>query len=166
MSIQVGHVSQCSVVESLEGAYVSSADGTVTTNGLNTTRTLTASTTPPVTKYSSGRVTMSGGSGSLDLTSLPDVNGAAAQVTLTGLKPQEVIFRNLSTNANAITIAKGASNGYTGLGSSFTITLQPGDKFHWAGNDNSGVTDVGSGARIFDVTGTGSQVLEFLVVAG
>lgn len=167
MSIQVGCVNQISVLDTADGAYVSSGDNTTTVNGLNSTRTLTASTTPPVTKHSAGTLTLSSGSGTLDLTSLPDpVTGVAAVITLNGLKPQEAIFRNKSTNANAITIVKGASNGYTGFGSAFSVTLQPGDSWRFQGNDNSGVTDVGSGAKTLDVTGTGSQVLEFQIVGG
>lgn len=166
MSISVGYVSQVSVVETLEGQYVSSSDATVTTNGMNVTTTLTASTTPPATKYSSGRLTLSSGTGTLNLTSLPDANGVAAAVTFDGLKPQVAKFRNLSTNANAITIAKGASNGYTGFGSAFSMTLQPGDEWTFKGNDNSGVTDVSSTVKNLDITGTGSQVLEFSLVAG
>jgi hypothetical protein len=77
-----------------------------------------------------------------------------------------VKFKNKSTNANAITIAKGASNGYTGFGSAFSVTLQPGDEWTFKGNDNAGVTDVGSGAKTLDVSGTGAQVLQFHIVAG
>lgn len=165
MSIQVGYNSQASIVETLEGEYVGS-DSTVTTDGLNTTETLTAATDPPVTKYSAFQQALSGGAATIDLTSLPDSNGVAAMVTLTGLKPQVMKLRNLATNANAITIAKGASNGYTGFGASFSLALQPGDEITWKGNDNSGVTDVGSGARTLDITGTGAQVLEVLIVAG
>ena len=166
MSISVTYNSQATVVDTLGGGFIDSVDSTVTVNGMNATATLTASTTPPVTAYSAFSKTLSSGSGTIDLTSLPDNNGVAAAVTLNGLKPQVVKLRNKSTNANAITVAKGASNGYTGFGSAFSLTLQPGDEFLWKGNDNSGVTDVGSGAKTLDLTGTGSQVLEVEIIAG
>lgn len=166
MSLAVTYASQVSVTETIENVYVDGNNATVTVNGLNSSADLNASSTPPVTKESAGTLTLSSGSGTLDLTSLPDLNGVAAAVTLTGLKPQVVKLRNKSTNANAMTIAKGASNGYTGFGSAFSVTLQPGDEVLWKGNDNSGVTDVGSGARTLDVSGTGAQVLEFHIVAG
>ena len=164
MSITVSYNSQLTVVETLEGPYVSSSDSTVTTNGLNTTVERTASTTQPVTKYSAFLKALSGGTGTIDLTSLPDAGGNAGAVTFSGLKLQFVKFINPSTNANAITIAKGASNGHTGLGSSFSITLQPGGEYLWKGNDNT--TDVGGSDKTFDLSGTGSQSLQVELVAG
>lgn len=166
MSIAVTYNSQASIVETLEGEYISPGDPTVTTNGLNTTAGLTASTTPPVTKYSAFQKALSGGSGTIDLTSLPDANGVAAQVDFTGLKLQVVKLRNLATNANAITVEVGASNGHTLFGATWEITLQPGDEFLWKGNDNSGVPNVASNNKAIDISGTGSQILEVLLVAG
>jgi hypothetical protein len=165
MSISVSYISQHTITETVEGVNVGS-DATYNVTGLNETTTLTSSSTPPVTKYSSFRKTLSAGSGTIDLTSLPDYNGTAAAVTLTGLKPQLIIFRNLSTNANSIKVVAGASNGYDGFGSDFAITLQPGDSWRFRGNDNSGVTDIASGKKTFDLTGTSSQVLEVQIVAG
>lgn len=163
MSISVTYVSQATVVETLEGEYLGD-DNTVTTNGLNTSSTLTSSSTPPATAYSAGQQALSSGTATIDLTSLPDANGVAGQVTLTGLKLAVVKFRNLSSNANAITIAVGASNGCTALGSAFSITLQPGEEFTYLGKDVA--ADVSSTVKTFDLTGTGAQVLEFEFVAG
>lgn len=164
MSITVTYVSQATVVETLGGGYVSSADATVTTNGLNTTAELTASTTPPATKYSAGQKALSSGSGTIDLTSLPDSDGVAARVDFTGLKVQLAKLRNPSTNANNITVTEGASNGYELHGNAFTMLLRPGEEVTWKGAD--GAPDVASGARTIDLSGTGSQVLEFEFVAG
>lgn len=164
MSITVSYNSQLTVVETLEGPYVSSSDSTVTTNGLNTTVERTASTTQPVTKYSAFLKALAAGAATIDLTSLPDAGGNAGAVTFNGLKLQFAKFINPSTNANAITIAKGASDGHTGLGSSFSITLQPGSEFMWKGNDNS--ADVGSSDKTFDLSGTGTQALQVELVAG
>ena len=87
MSIAVTYNSQASIVETLEGEYISPGDPTVTTNGLNTTAGLTASTTPPVTKYSAFQKALSTGTGTIDLTSLTGANGATvatrADYTLT-----------------------------------------------------------------------------------
>lgn len=163
MAITVNYVSQLTVVEELSGEYLGD-DDTVTTNGLNTTEEFTASTAVPVSKYSAGQLTLSGGSGSIDLTSLPDANGVAGAVTFLGLKVNAYKFRNKSTNANNITIAEGASNGYPLHGASFTLTLRPGEELTYRGKDLG--TDVAAGDRILDVTGTGSQILEFELVAG
>lgn len=162
MSISVTYVSQLTVVETLEGQYVG-LDDTVTTDGLNTTTTLTASA-GPATKYSAGRLTLSSGSGSIDLTSLPDANGVAAAVTFSGLKVNAVKFRNLSTNANNMTLTEGASNGYELHGNAWTILLRPGEEYLWKGVD--GAADVSGSTKTIDVSGTGSQVLEFELVAG
>lgn len=164
MSISVNYVSQLTVVETLEGAYVGSGDNTVTTNGLNTSATLTSSTTPPATKYSAGTKALVAGAGTIDLTSLPDANGVAGAVTLTGLKLASVKFRNKSTNANPMTIAKGAANGCTALGSAFSITLQVGEEVTYLGKDLA--ADISGTDKTFDVTGTGTQTLEFEFVAG
>lgn len=163
MTISVAYISQVTVVETIGGAYVSPGDNTVTSL-MTTTASLASGTTPPATKYSLGALTMSSGAGTIDLTSLPNSDGVAATVTLTGLRLASVKLRNKSTNANAITIAKGASNGCTALGSAFSITLQVGEEMTVLAQNLA--TAVGSGARTFDVSGTGSQVLEYEFVAG
>jgi hypothetical protein len=166
MAIAVNYAIQASVIRTLSGAYVSSADAGYTVNGLNQSGSLSASTTPPVTKSSTFDKALVAGAATIDLTSLPDDDGNVGAVDFTGLKPQVVILTNKSTNANAITIAKGASNGYTGFGAAFSITLQPGDTVAFKGNDNAGVTDVASGARTLDLSGTGTQVLQVQLIAG
>ena len=174
MSISVSYVSQLTVVETLGGLYVhgehayapGTGDATVTTNGLNTTATLNASSTPPATKYSAGRLTLSGGAGTIDLTSLPDRNGVAAKVDLTGLKVSAYKLRSLSTNASNMIVGEGASNGYEVHGNGWTIRLTPGQEVVWKGVGAAGQPAVGSGAKTIDVTGTGSQVLEFEFVGG
>jgi hypothetical protein len=163
MSISVTYVSQATVVETLEGEFVGT-DDTVTTNGLNTSETLGAGSTPPATKYSAGSKALSSGSATIDLTSLPDANGTAGAVTLTGLKLAVAKFRNKSTNANAMTIVFGASNPCTSLGAAFNVTLQPGEELTYRGKDLA--ADIDSTHKTFDVTGTGAQVLEFEFVAG
>ncbi len=147
------------------GTYVSSADNTITLNGLNDSATYTASTSVPVTKATAFQVTMGGGTGSINLAALPGLT-ADEVIDATGLKLQMMKLRSLSTNANAITVAKGASTGY-GLpvaGTTWTVTISPGQSITFFGNDSA--PDVASGARVIDITGTGSQVLECEIVCG
>ncbi len=155
--------SRLTVTETFTGDYVSPGDNTVTINGLNETATYNASSAVPVTKVASFRVTLSSGLGSINLAALP---GATADETVvgTGLKPQLVKFRNLATNANTITIVEGASNGHALLGASFSITLAPGQSI-LAFLDEA-AQDVASGDRLLDITGTGSQILEVVIVLG
>ena len=164
MSISLAYAGKTTAIETLAGEFVDPSDATVTVNGTNTEQTLTASTTPPVTKQSSGTLALSAGAGTIDLTSLPDLNGVAAAVTFDGLKLATVRFVNPSTNANVMTIAKGASNGHTGLGAAFSIAIQPGAEFQWMGFNNG--ADVAAGDKTFDVTGTGAQELQYHLTAG
>jgi hypothetical protein len=84
-------------------------------------------------------------------------------VTLSGLTPFMILFQNPSANANAITIAEGASNGYSGLGASFKIVLQPGEECRIL---KQAASAVGSGSKTFDLTGTGAQALGVQIAAG
>lgn len=155
-------VSQLNVVSTFSG-YASPLDNTLTVSGMNESLTLTASTTPPVTKQTSFQQALSSGSATVNLAALPGLT-AEETVNLTGLKVQALKLRNLSTNANSITVAKGASNGHTLLGSSWTVTLQPGQSHLYY--FNNAAPTVASGDRTIDLTGTGAQVLEVQLVAG
>ena len=165
MSVSAAYALTCSVTETFTGPYVDPANPTAGFNGLNTSGTLNASSTVPATKHAADVCTMSGGTGSINLASLPGVT-AEETVNLTGLKVQLVLFRAKSTNANPITEAKGASNGYglNAAGTTFSIVLDPG-QVHFAYLGDT-APDVASGARVWDVTGTGAQVLEYQIVAG
>lgn len=165
MSIAVTVRTHITVVDTDAGVYISSDDATRTYDGMNTTSSYTASTTPPVTKFSAGTITLSSGTGSVNLAAL---SGRTADETVvgTGLKVQTVKLRNKSTNANAITIAEGASNGHPLLGAAFSIILQPSQSITFANEGVDTGTDIASGDRVWDVTGTGSQVLEYMIVMG
>lgn len=143
----------------------SSADNTILVNGLVESGTLTASSTVPATKHTYYTLTMSGGTGSIDLSSLPGSNSDETVVG-TGLKVQLIKFKAPVTNANIITVASGVSNGYgfDASGTAWTHTLSPGQSMCCSLIDLS--QDVASGDRIIDVTGTGSQTLEVHVVLG
>lgn len=150
----------------LTGPGLGSSNNQVTQTALNSQRTLTGTgnaSQPAITEAICGNLTLSGGSGTIDLGALTGLQGS---VNLTGLKVQVMKFINPSTNANKITITKGATNGY-GLGtdgSTFTVPLHPGGEFTYYCNE--GTPDVGSGAKTFDVTGSGSQVLQYAIHAG
>lgn len=164
MSIAVTYVSQVSIVETLEGEFISASDNTVTTNGMNRTEGLTGSTAVPVTKYSAFEKALSSGSGTIDLTSLPDANGTAGAVTGDGLKLQVAKFRNKSDNANSITITEGASNGYEMLGNAFTFILLPDQEITVYLDEKA--PNISSTTKNIDLSGTGAQVLEVTLVMG
>jgi hypothetical protein len=161
-TVTATYISQVTVVETFTGDFVGS-DNTVTVDGLNNTTVLTASTTVPVTKQAAFAKALSSGTGTIDLTALPGMT-ADETVNGTGLKVQVCKLANPAANANAITVAKGASSGYAMIGSSFTITLQPGQEHTFYLNDAA--PDIGSGAKNLDLTGTGTQALDVLFVMG
>lgn len=164
MSIEAAYVANLTVVETLETNVpaVSASDAGITHNGWNKSATLNASSTPPATKTAAFQKALSTGSGTIDLTALPGTNGAT--VDGTGLKVQAIKFANPAANANPITVAVGASNGYDLFGSAFSITLQPGQEALFYGNDAT--PDVGASDKTLDLTGTGSQALNVQVVLG
>lgn len=166
MTIAVDFESNLRTVATLTGVFVSSADATVTLNGLDENgTTYTASTSVPVTKVAAYEVTLSAGAATINLAALTGLTSEETVVG-TGLKVQFFKFKNKTTNANAMTITKGASNGWgpDATGASFTIPMSPGQSWTFSGAE-AGI-DIASGVRTIDVTGTGSQVLQIHVVMG
>jgi len=160
---------QCRVLTTMTGSFINSADNTVTEESLNTDWTgdsaKTSSTTPPVTKSAMTAKAMSGGAATIDLTAMAN-DSDGATVDFSGLKVCCLAIQNPSTNANKITVGKGASNGFC-LDSSETtwsISLDPGDGVQFLINEST--PDVASGKKTIDIAGTGSQVCNITVVAG
>jgi hypothetical protein len=165
VSLSVAYVSKITVVETLTGDFVDPANATVGFNGLDAAETLTGATTTPVTKHAEDSLALTAGAATINLAALPGKTPEEVVVG-TGLKVQFAKFVNPATNANKITVAKGASNGY-GLcasGDTWSHTLSPGQEVTFKGDDAA--PDVASGARTIDVTGTGSQVLDYVIVMG
>lgn len=147
---------------SLPGTSANSAGGnTITHNGLNLEMSL-PDTNVPMTAVQIIKKALSGGTGTVDLTSLTGTLGEA--VTLNGLKVQAVIFKNPTANANSITIGEGASNGHELLGNGWTVTIPSGAQLSLYIPE--GAPDVGSSAKTWDLSGTGSQYLLIGIAAG
>lgn len=121
-----------------------------------------SSSSVPVTDIVAIKKTMSGGAGTVDLTSLTGTLGES--VSLSGKKVQAVIFKNPAANADAITITDGASNGHELMGDGWKIILSPGQQFGWDGAEAS--QDVDGTHKTWDLSGTGAQYLQILIVAG
>lgn len=103
---------------------------------------------------------LSGGNLTVNLAAVVTNDGRT--VDFTSSKIQFIKLRNKSTNANAMVIANGASNGIDIFGATFSFTLQPGQAVMF--DLNNLCPTVASGDRTFDVTGTGSQILELEAV--
>ena len=165
-SVSLSYTGALTVTETLDPALVpdaADANRKITHNAYNTNGlSLSGSTTPPVSLCASFLKALSSGTGTIDLTALVGTNGVA--VDGTGLKVRAFKFINPATNANPITIAKGASNGYALAGSAFSVTLAPGQEIQAYLKD--GAPAIGSGAKTLDLTGTGTQALQCQVVLG
>ncbi len=154
---------QMQVTETFVEDFITT-DNTIQESAPGTSTSLNASTSPAATKYAAYEVNLSTGTLTLDMTALTGRNGGT--VTGNTLKLQMLMFRNKSTNANKMSVATGASNGYqldnaTDMG---LVYMAPGQAvfFDLAGASQT----VGSGHKTFDIVGTGSQTLQLFMVFG
>lgn len=153
------------VEETLDAAAVPSANAAqrkITHNAFNKSATLSGSTTPAVSDTANGTLTLTAGAGTIDLTAVIGTNGES--VDASAKKVVAVKFINPATNANSITIVEGGTNGHPTLGASFSVTLAPGQEIQ-AYLAAAG-TAVGASDLSIDVSGTGSQVLQYQFVFG
>jgi hypothetical protein len=163
MSLSLTFTPTITGTETLETNVAFASDAQILHTVSALSLSLNGSSSPPVSKISAFQKALSGGSGSIDFTALPQAGGGTQD--LTGLKPRFAILRNPSTNTGNITIADGASNGHNFFGDgSGQITLKPGQ---WAIHFFAGSADaVASGDRTIDLTGTGSEALDVYLVFG
>jgi len=143
----------------------SSVDGItapdVTHDKFNTVGTFSATTTIPVTEVFSDTVALVAAAKTLDFTALAGVNGT---IDATGLKLQFFLFRNPTGNS-AITIKDGASNGYNLFGdASGQVTIPAGGLCQFFGADL--LQDVAAADAEIDITGTGTESFDVLLVFG
>jgi hypothetical protein len=140
----------------------SSADAGQVVSPLDTLASLDATSTPAVTEGGTIQKAMVAGAGTVDLTSLTEISGRV--FSLSGLKPRTVKIVALAANAGDITIAKGASNGYTGFGAAFSETLKPGgETVKYLGSSG---TAVAGGVKTLDLSGTGTDGVQISISAG
>jgi len=123
---------------------------------------MTPSTTPPASEVWSDQPALVAGVFTLDLTSLVGSNLAAKDFT--GLKVQIFQFSNPESNANNITITPGVSNDYDLMGAGMSNTLAPGDMMLLILNGSGPV--VGASDAELDFLGTGTEVMDLMIVAG
>ena len=168
-------VQKCTIRSGIETFVSQVASGAVNTNvglnkilydGFDDKTVLTTATTPDVDTTAYLEATLSGGALTVDLTSLVCLD--TTTVNLNGKKVRSIKFRAKSTSTGAFTIAKGASNGYTGFGSAFSVVLEAATtggswvQYYTAGTG----TAVSGTVKTLDITGTGSQVLLIAIAAG
>lgn len=142
---------------SAEQPFIDSSDPSLQ-SGVNASAAFSGST---ITVTASLQKALSGGAVTLDLTSLTSVRGAS--VSFNGLKVKRALLRNPVANANAITAKFGAATPASTFGASWVLVLQPGDVYA-VSLANSETVDATH--KNIDLTGTGSQALDFLAGAG
>jgi hypothetical protein len=157
----VVYTSELTVTESVSGSAPDLASGrdSVVHSGFDSSDNATPTTSPPVSLNANFTQALSSGAGTVDLTNLPGTTGA---VNGTGLKVRFIKIQNTSTNP--MTFVQGASNGYGLLGSSWSITLAGGQEILLS--LQAGCPTIGSGAKKIDITGTGSNSFNIVVVLG
>jgi hypothetical protein len=161
MSVSTVYESNVTTTETLStGVPAASSARPLLHNGFDTSVTLDSTTTPDETATNYSTATLSGGAATINLASLTDVNGATKD--LTGKKVRWLKIKN--GGSNSVTVSKGASNGYTGFGASFSMEIKGGGEvtIYCAGN---GVA-VAAGVRTLDLSGTGTDSFSFAVGAG
>lgn len=164
MAVSVVYASNVTITETIanNAAGLSPTGNTITYSAYNTTKTLNSGTTPPVSLDAVFTATMSAGTLTIDLTSLTSTNGAT--VSFSGLKVQFCKVIAPIGNANTVALTQGAANPYLLGGTSFSWVLSPGQEFLFYGNNATPA--VGGSAKTLLLTGTGSQALNFVMVAG
>lgn len=120
-------------------------------------------TGPTATKSYHATITMSSGTATLDLTALPDPE-TGTNMDLTGLKLKMLHLSAPSGNANAVTVAPGATNGYTGWIGTSGYTLNASDQ-RGPSVHNAGIA-VDATHKTIDITGTGSQQVTIVALFG
>lgn len=121
-----------------------------------------ASTTPDAELVYSGTVSLSDGSATLDLTSISNSEGDT--IATTGKKVRVFKAKATSDNANALTLTEGASNGYALAGASWKVILEASDSVLFILNDNADA--VGASDKTIDLSGTGSQSVDIIIIFG
>lgn len=156
------HLTITDTIVTVPTSWINTSRNTVELNGGDVSQNLTASSTPNVTSSALGEKALVAGAVTLDLTALTGPEGST--VSFDTLKPRAILFENPSGNTNSITIAKGAVNGYTGLGAAFNLTLKPGrTALVYLGSDGDTVSAT---VKTLDLTGTGTQALRYKMIAG
>lgn len=88
-------------------------------------------------------------------------------VDLTGIKPIAFVFKN--TGTNDMTIAVGASNGYTGFGAALSLNVPAGMQVSITPSSvtaSIGPAAVDSTHKTLDILGTGTQTFDLAVLGG
>lgn len=154
------------VVETLgtNNVDATASNSTITHNGFNVSTSLSGTSSPAITKTASFSQQLTAGAATIDFTTLTGTNGAS--VTGNGLRIIAIILTAASGNAgNTITAVTGASNGLPIFGANGREVINKGATV--MKYDPSGLgTAIDSTHKTVDLTGTGTDTLNVIVVMG
>ncbi len=149
-------------METLDTGVDAATNPNIIHSAFNFSHTVNATTTITGTKVSADNQALTAGAYTLDLTACAKSGGSTQ--SLTGLKIRGYMFRAPSTNTVVITITKGASSGHT-IGTNWKETLLPGQQVvKWL--DSTAFESIDGTHKTLDVTGTGSETFDYLIIAG
>lgn len=106
--------------------------------------------------------TLSGTTGSVDLTAAPLARSPASTFDLTDDYLWAVQLSAPSTNADPITVKQGASNGFPLLGAASLVILAPGDTLVLVGTALTDRQKVDATHKIIDIAGTSTDKVNIL----
>jgi len=160
MSVRATYNGGLTVREVITTDVEAAESPTIINDQFNRNTTLSATTTPAVTKSINRTLAMTSGALTIDLTSLVGAGGVA--VDFTGLKVRCIKVQNPSTHT--LSVASGASNGYTVSSGTWKFQAPVGGEgqAYWA----DGGIAVDSSHKTIDIAGTGSDTVNIQLVAG
>lgn len=166
MAVSANYQSALTVTETFTDTTVPTANTTgrqVTHDKQNTNATYDASTTTTIDVDNVVGMLATLSSGALTI-NFASIAGTTATLDLTGKRLKFIKVKPTSTNTGSFTIAKGASNGYAPIGSTFSLVVAKDGEVLMSFGDAS--TAIASGARTLDLSGTGAESALILFVFG
>lgn len=139
------------------------AQRTVNTGGNDLSQTLTATSTPAVTKPPiSRKITLGGSPTDLDLTAIQGLAipaGATRSIDMTGAKLVAAVFRAADANVGAVTVGLSGSNDYAPFGAGNEIDIPKGLQIDISSRIAAQLPAVSSTAKIIRLSGTSGDII-------
>lgn len=123
---------------------------------------LRSNTTPDAELVYKKTLALTAGALTIDLTALTNTLGET--IATTGKKVRAIAIVPTSTNTGALTFTEGSSNGYELGGNTWKYALTAGQYFMVYCDADT--PDVAAGAKTIDVTGTGTETFDILIIFG
>lgn len=162
MATTVKEMNLKSSLEVIEDLSKTTLDDDKVTHKLEDVMKLHSGSTPDAELVYSGNIPLVAGAATIDLTALSDSEGNT--IATTGKKVRAIKIKPTSTNTGAITLVDGASNGYELFGDGFSIALNGGN--HVLAYFGVDAPDIGSSTKNIDLSGTGTESIDIVIVFG